>query len=79
MSDFASAVSSLGCQWPPSINDHIFRSIDAAMNGQPRGQVQPADIDQYIHYSCRKQLQSMHNDLMQIIEQQIHLRNANIA
>jgi len=38
------------------------------MNGNPTGQLAASEVDRYIHFSVRKSLAQLHNDLITIIE-----------
>jgi hypothetical protein len=48
------------------------------MNGRAVGSISASDIDRYIHFSCRKNLSQLHDDLMLLIEERIHANNKNI-
>lgn len=77
MSDFAQATA--GCLWSPQTSEQIFRAIDTSMNGQPRGQVQAEDIDRFLHFSCRKNLNLLHDDLMQRVESKISMTQRGVS
>ena len=56
----------------------MFAHIDRSMNGTTIGSVASNDIDKFEHFSSRKTLSQLHDELMSIIEERVSLKNTNI-
>lgn len=67
--DFSQAVNSLNCSWPLDRNDDIFSKLDLALNGRVMGKISTNDLDIYIHFSTKKSLQKLHDEILILIEE----------